>query len=93
MVCNVLEECRCYAFRGDNKQFCGVRRGPEVLVCPTECCHGGCTDDGSRQPFRYIDRPNMTVKLGNVNALIIISIIVLMYLLVININLKSRGVR
>lgn len=96
MVCNVIDECRCYAFKGDNKQFCGVRKGPDVLLCPPECCHGGCTDDGSRPPFRYIDRPNIEsklVKLGSVNVLVIISIIVLLYLLVMNINLKSKRVR
>lgn len=89
MVCNVIDECRCYAVRGDTK-FCGVRRGPDVLPCPPDCCHGGCTEG---PPFRYIDRPDVSVKLSRVNVLIIISIIVLLYLLVININLKSRRVR
>ena len=57
MVCNVIEECRCYSYTGDKEQWCGVRKGPKVLPCPSDCCAGGCPDDGSRQPFRYIDRP------------------------------------
>lgn len=57
MVCNVIEECRCYSYTGDKEQWCGVRKGPKVLPCPSDCCAGGCPDDGSRQPFQYIDRP------------------------------------
>lgn len=94
MVCNVIDECRCYAFRGEQTQFCGVRRGQDVLLCPSECCHGGgCVNDGSRPPFRYIDRPKLSTKLGKVNILIIISIVVILYLLVINIYLKNKRVR
>jgi hypothetical protein len=58
MVCDVIENCRCYAFKGSKEQFCAVRKGPSVLPCPTDCCAGGCPDDGSREPFRYIDRPD-----------------------------------
>ena len=57
MVCNVIEECRCYAYKGETEQFCGVRKGPNVLPCPKDCCSGGCPINGSRQPFRFIDRP------------------------------------
>jgi len=57
MVCDVIENCRCYAYKGSKEQFCAVRKGPSVLPCPTDCCAGGCPDDGSREPFRYIDRP------------------------------------
>ena len=56
MVCNVIENCRCYAYKGSKEQFCAVRKGPRILPCPADCCAGGCPDDGSRQPFRYIDR-------------------------------------
>ena len=61
MVCNVIDECRCYAYSDvtDTKkyQFCGVQRGPEVLPCPSECCSGGCPGDFPKEPFRIIDRP------------------------------------
>ena len=54
MVCNVIDECRCYAYEDDKKQFCGVRRGPHVLPCPKDCCAGGCS---GKIPFRFIPRP------------------------------------
>lgn len=54
MVCNVIDECRCYAYDDDRKQFCGVRRGPYVIPCPPDCCAGGCS---GKIPFRIIPRP------------------------------------
>jgi hypothetical protein len=61
MVCNVIEECRCYAYSDvtDTKkyQFCGVRKGPKVLPCPSDCCAGGCPGDFPKEPFRIIERP------------------------------------
>ena len=55
MVCNVIDECRCYAYEdATKKQFCGVRRGPNVLPCPKDCCAGGCS---GKIPFRIIPRP------------------------------------
>ena len=39
MVCNVIDECRCYAYddvkNPKKEQFCGVRRGPNVIPCPS----------------------------------------------------------
>ena len=61
MVCDVIEPCRCYAYKDEKEQWCGVRKGHRVLPCPGDCCAGGCPDDGSRQPFRYIDRPSFIV--------------------------------
>lgn len=63
MVCNVIEECRCYAyadvFNPRAIQFCGVRKGPKVLPCPAECCAGGCPGQTPnvepREPFRIIE--------------------------------------
>ena len=61
MVCDVIEDCRCYAYSDvtDPKkyQFCGVRKGPRVRPCPSECCAGGCPGDFPKEPFRIIDRP------------------------------------
>ena len=61
MVCNVIEECRCYAYddvRNPKKeQFCGVRKGPHVIPCPKDCCAGGCPGKIPKQPFRIIKRP------------------------------------
>jgi hypothetical protein len=53
MVCNVIDECRCYGY-SMKEQFCGVRRGPNVLPCPKDCCAGGCP---TKYPFRIIPRP------------------------------------
>jgi hypothetical protein len=53
MVCNVIDECRCYGY-SMKEQFCGVRRGPNVLPCPNDCCTGGCP---TKYPFRIIPRP------------------------------------
>lgn len=65
MVCSIIDECRCFAYDDMidpmRYQFCGVRRGPNVLNCPAECCAGGCPGQDpkaeSRQPFRIIERP------------------------------------
>lgn len=86
MVCNVIDECRCYAFRGEKTQFCGVRRGPNVLPCPSDCCFGGCT---AAEPFRYIDR-TPTETTDTRDAWIIMSILVLAYLFVVYSDLKRR---
>lgn len=83
MVCNVIENCRCFAYRGNRKQFCGVRKGPRVLPCPEDCCFGGCPDDGSRQPFRILDPPPLIEEIDptTVTTLIVIAIlfIILLY--------------
>ena len=63
MVCNVIEECRCYAYSDVYNpramQFCGVRKGTKVLNCPAECCSGGCPGEDPkaepREPFRIIE--------------------------------------
>jgi hypothetical protein len=93
MVCNVIEECRCYAYKGETEQFCGVRKGPRVRPCPGDCCAGGCPENGSRQPFRFIDRPPKPSMLTpqTAQALILIAITVLIVLLYI--DLKISGVR
>lgn len=85
MVCNVIDECRCYAYRGETKQFCGVRRGERVLLCPSDCCHGGgCPLDGSREPFRYIDRQDPPSTIFNkTNVLLTVSIMVILYILIV----------
>ena len=82
MVCNVIEECRCFAYSdvSDPKQiqFCGVRKGPRVLPCPTDCCHGGCPGDFPKEPFRIIDRPVHDKQITI--ALIVIAISVLFFI-------------
>ena len=72
MVCNVIDECRCYAYddvkNPKKEQFCGVRRGPDVIPCPSGCCAGGCPGKYPSQPFRIIKRPvppPRTKKNGN----------------------------
>ena len=71
MVCNVIEECRCYAYSDvtDTKkyQFCGVRKGPRVRPCPTDCCHGGCPGDFPKEPFRIIERPTTDLSLIHIS--------------------------
>lgn len=65
MVCNIIDNCRCYAYEDEpnpmSNQFCGVRRGPDVYPCPADCCAGGCPGqsktDTPRHPFRIIQRP------------------------------------
>ena len=86
MVCNVIEECRCFAYSdvSDPKrvQFCGVRKGPRILPCPTDCCHGGCPGDFPKEPFRIINRPvddTRDPKTQIALILIAISVVFLMY--------------
>ena len=92
MVCNVIEECRCYAYTGDKEHWCGVRKGPRVLPCPGDCCAGGCPDDGSREPFRYIDRPEV-ITLENKRFVFIIWLIVTIVTIYFFRNLKIKQVR
>jgi len=58
MDCGIIDECRCYMYKGTEKQFCGARRGPNISPCQSACCAGGC----SGQPFRIIERPNLNKK-------------------------------
>ena len=71
MVCNVIDECRCYAYddvRNPKKeQFCGVRRGPYVLPCPKDCCAGGCPGKFPSQPFAIIPRPKPPKREKSIN--------------------------
>lgn len=61
MVCqNIFGDCKCFAYKDDkHKQFCARRDGLNFIRCSNDCCKGGCTVDGSRQPYRLIDRPKM----------------------------------
>ena len=85
MVCNVIEECRCYAYSDvtDPKriQFCGVRKGPKVLACPTDCCHGGCPGDFPKEPFRIIPRPETVVEDPREPIFMILILITIVFLL------------
>ncbi len=92
MVCNVIEECRCFSYTGEREQFCGVRKGPNVVPCPTDCCAGGCPDDGSRQPFRFIDRPDF-ININNTKFVFYIWLFVTMATIYYFRNLKSKSVR
>ena len=92
MVCNVIEECRCYSYTGEKEQFCGVRKGPNVVSCPSDCCAGGCPDDGSRQPFRYIDRPTF-VTLSNRRFVFLLWLIVTVSIIYFFRHLKIKQVR
>ena len=92
MVCNVIEECRCYAYDDVYNpraiQFCGVRKGPKVLKCPAECCAGGCPGQDPnvkpREPFRIIKYPEPEIpvarkKMPMFIMLVAISITFLLY--------------
>ena len=84
MVCNVIEECRCYAYddvrNPEKEQFCGVRKGPHVIPCPKDCCAGGCPGKIPKQPFRIIKRPRAAKPERRIDW---IDIKVLMFLAVI----------
>ena len=90
MVCNVIENCRCFAYKGDIKQFCGVRKGPNILPCSNDCCNGGgCPENGTTQPYRFIDRPKQPVKIKPkvVETFILSTIVVLFVLLYIDLKI------
>ena len=96
MVCRVIDECRCYAYKGETNQFCGSRQGANVKHCPKDCCFGGCPDDGSRQPFRFIDRPvqpNMIENLTPVQVSVSIFICFLVLIGLFYLDLKITSVR
>ena len=65
MVCKIIDECRCYAYKDNvnpmTNQFCAARRGAGLSRCTADCCAGGCPGQvegvGTRQPFRIIERP------------------------------------
>jgi hypothetical protein len=85
MVCNVIEDCKCYAYTDviDAKkyQFCGVRKGPKVLPCPSDCCVGGCPGDFPKEPFSIIERPATKTFTDNRNLFLLL--IILFQILVI----------
>jgi hypothetical protein len=58
MECGIIDECRCYLYKGEKKQFCAARRGKYLSPCPSACCAGGC----SGQPFRIVDKPRKSKK-------------------------------
>ncbi len=77
MVCpNIYGECRCYTYEGDTEQFCAKRRGPQVVPCDPECCIGGCVDDGSRPPYRMIERPVVQGSVVYMWILLILGVII-----------------
>ena len=75
MVCSIIDECRCFAYDDvDSKriQFCGMRRGPNVVPCPEkECCAGGCPGQvpglEPREPFRIIERPSGSSEISQMD--------------------------
>lgn len=94
-ACKVIDECRCFQLKGNSGQFCAVRRGDRVIQCPEECCFGGCVEDGSRPPFRYIGVPDMLNKKSLIaakekDAFKHILVIVIVACLVMIISLKVR---
>ena len=95
MVCReIFGDCRCYAYKGEDEQFCAKRWGVNILPCSSDCCIGGCPDDGSRQPYRFIDRPKMSfTNLGKKRALFYIWLIVTILTILFFTDLKISSVR
>lgn len=94
MVCNVIDECRCYQYKDSYKQFCGVRRSKNVLPCHKSCCAGGCPTDGSRQPFRIINRVKSNRQImSTTNTKLIMVILICLLLLLFYMDLKIKHVR
>jgi hypothetical protein len=94
MVCNIIDECRCYAYSDVRDprtyQFCGVRKGPDVFMCPPDCCDDGCPGQKiniePREPFRIIDRPprselsELQLNIFIFALLVMISIVLVLHL-------------
>ena len=93
MVCSIIDECRCFAYddvvNPKKTQFCGVRRGPRVALCPeSTCCAGGCPGQvaglSPREPFSIIERPSssseFSPKFYMLVLLLLLSILFLTYL-------------
>ena len=94
MVCrDIFGDCRCYAYKDDKEQFCAKRQGPNYVQCSTDCCMGGCPDDGSRQPYRFIDRPAVPINALNKTSLFFIWLFVTIMSIAIFRNLKITRVR
>lgn len=101
MVCNVIEDCKCYAysdvFNTKVVQFCGVRKGPNVLPCPAECCADGCPGQDPkaepREPFRIIKRPRKVNTTRSKLASIMMFIALVVTFLVYRRDLKNTPVR
>ena len=82
MVCSIIDECRCFAYSDvsnpKTQQFCGVRRGPNVIPCPEEeCCAGGCVGE----PFRIIERPTIAADYSKL-YLILLLVIGLIFIII-----------
>ena len=91
MVCNIIDECKCYAYKGEgnpmSNQFCAARRGTQLKPCPADCCAGGCPGQVKgitpRQPYRIVGRPVQRIE-DNFNvmfiALVAVTILFLIYI-------------
>jgi hypothetical protein len=90
MVCNVIENCRCFAYKGEAEQFCGVRKGSNVLPCPKDCCAGGCSGPN---PFRFIDKPNRAMIFTPQRATTFILVAITVLILLLFIDLKITPLR
>lgn len=94
MVCReIFGDCRCYAYKGESEQFCAKRHGINILPCSSDCCMGGCPDDGSRQPYRFIDRPEMSFTNLGKRVLFYIWLIVTAMTILFFTDLKITSVR
>ena len=70
-----------------------VRKGVNVLPCPEDCCAGGCPTNGSRQPFRFIDRPEKKSILTKQRVGLLILTIFTVLAILLYIDLKVTRVR
>lgn len=94
MVCReIFGDCRCYAYKGEDEQFCAKRWGVNILPCSSDCCIGGCPDDGSRQPYRFIDRPEISFVNLDKRALFFIWLIITLVTIYFFTDLKITRVR
>lgn len=90
MVCDVIEDCKCYAYSDvlNTKavQFCGTRKGTRIVPCPAECCADGCPGQNRkvepREPFRIIERPRkLTLDRTKLSTIIMFIAFVITFLL------------
>ena len=94
MVCrDIFGDCRCYAYKGENEQFCAKRQGLNYVRCSADCCVGGCPDDGSRQPYLFIDRPEVPITKMDKTSLFFIWLFVTIMSITMFRNLKITRVR
>ena len=87
-ICDVIDECRCYAdesFGNPRRdQICGKKVRGMIIPCKAGCCPGGCpgqcTNVAPREPFGFGKMSDMRAFTRTIATLFVLTLLTLIYL-------------